>query len=60
MHLGQLTARDGQTDDVAEELADGGVGGVADALEVGDQGGQAWAEQTTRRDLRRQRRLVGP
>src|SRR5262249_44967528 len=37
--------RDGQAEDVTEELADSGVGGVADALEVSHQGGQARAEQ---------------
>ncbi len=39
MTLAQLAAGDGHPDDIAEELADGGVRGVADALEVGDRAG---------------------
>jgi hypothetical protein len=58
--LGQLTSADGNADHVAQELADGGEGGVTDALEVRDQGGQPRAEQAPRLDGCGQGRLVEP
>jgi hypothetical protein len=56
--LGQHPPADCQTDDVAEELADGRVGGVANALEVGDQGGQVRPQQAPLDDDRRQHAVV--
>ena len=44
---GQWPARDGPPDDIAQELADGGGGGVAAPLEIGDQGGQPRPGQAT-------------
>src|SRR4051812_11755182 len=43
--LGQLAPRDGQLDDIAEELADGRERGVARPLEIGNQSGQARSHQ---------------
>jgi hypothetical protein len=44
--LGQEGTREVDLDHIAEELADRGVGGVAEAFEVSDQSGQARAGQT--------------
>jgi site-specific DNA recombinase len=55
---GQFAARDRHPHDVAEELADGGVGGVAGPLEVGDPRGQGRPDQPATRDPQRGRGLV--
>src|SRR4051794_39002447 len=52
--LGQLAPRDRHLDDIAEELADGGEGGVAGPLEGGDQGGQARSHQAAALDRQRE------
>src|SRR5208337_687199 len=61
-HLGddvrQLPARDGQTDDVANEFADGGERSVADPFEVGDHGGQPGPHQAAAFDADGQRGLI--
>src|SRR5207247_1562769 len=44
--LGQLTPREGHADDVAEKLADGGVGGMSCPFEVRNQGRQAWPDES--------------
>jgi site-specific DNA recombinase len=56
--LGQHPAADRQADDVAEELADGRVRAVANALEVGDQGGQVRPQQAPLDDDRRRHAVV--
>ena len=60
-HLGndvrQLATRDRQPNNVADELADGGVRSVADSLEVGDQGRQLGTNQAAAFDADGQRRL---
>src|SRR5439155_10160026 len=50
----QLTPRDRHPHHIAEELADGRVGGVADPLEEGDQRRQARSDQAATFDGRRQ------
>ena len=57
--LSQLATRDGHLDHVAKELADRGEGGVAEALQVGDQSGQARTDQTANGYVLRQNRFIG-
>ena len=60
-HLGddvrQLPTRDGQPHNVANELADGGEGCVANSLEVGNHGGKPGPDQTAAFDADGQRGL---
>src|SRR5439155_23648499 len=56
--LAQLAARDGHFDDVAEEDADGGEGGVAGPFHEGNQGGQLGTSETALVDVRGQGGLV--
>jgi hypothetical protein len=55
---GQFPAREGHSDDIAEELADRGEGGVTGPLEVGDQGRQMGPGQAAAFDPHRERGLV--
>src|SRR6267142_1643924 len=56
--LDQLAPRDGHLDDIAEELANGGEGGVAGPLEVGDQRGEARSDQAAALDHQGERGMA--
>src|SRR5205807_2650496 len=44
--FGEMAAADREAENIADEFANGGKGTMAAALEVGDQGVEAWPDQT--------------